>query len=79
MSNGMYEAAVAYHLHVKPKREPKMKALLARLHVKPKRVAPHTATSEFINLECSVLSENGWIWASEGGMKRRKAALLTGR
>lgn len=47
------------------------------LRVKPKRVAPHTATSEFITLECSLLSEKGWIWASEGGMKRRKAALLT--
>lgn len=36
-----------------------MKAVLARLHVKPKQVAPHTTTSEFINLESSLLSENG--------------------
>lgn len=44
MSNGMYEAAVATDSITytsKPKRDPKMEALVARLHVKPKQGAPH--------------------------------------
>lgn len=44
MSNGMYEAAVATDSITytsKPKRDPKMEALVERLHVKPKQGAPH--------------------------------------